>query len=145
MTSVVEARAVILDLGIGKAGSYLSQDEASVMRVGGDIRTKDLSRVRRKYNIPVVKMDAFLEPWADPKSKIPIPRALPFRDAVFDGVEVRFPHDELLQALTTKALWADLERIVKEGSSISVIFDVPPDGFRRLSIKGANLDIQTRK
>ncbi len=110
----------ILDLGVGAGGSYMRKDSASTVRVGADTRRNSLTQANRRYGIEVCLLDAQIR------------QGLPFRSGVFDGVEMFFPHGNLLFGLAAShaPLWSELNRVVTKDGYVKVVFDVPPEGYR---------------
>lgn len=111
----------ILDVGIGTGGEYIRKNHETTLRIGLDNSTDDLGICFRKYGIPVVRADAYVD-----EGKL-----LPFGDSSFDKIEVYFPLDELLHGLATStALWSEFGRILKNDGSVSVIIDIPFIGIQ---------------
>lgn len=120
----------ILDLGVGKGGSYLKLDKNNqAFRVGADVNRIRLKSLKKRF--PEVKP-------CETDLKGPVSPSLPFAPQSFNRVELRFPHDDLLWWLTNndKNLWNEFKRVLKPSGSVFVIFDVPPDGIRTLKVKG---------
>ena len=114
----------ILDLGIGRGGPYIEQDGPEVLRVGMDMYVNRLKKVAGTHRIATIQADANVESkWG-----------LPFRTALFDSVEIKFPHNELLLGLVMEEspLWNELHRVVKPDGFIEVVFDVPKEGYREI-------------
>lgn len=107
-----------LDLGIGKGGRYIDSDNPRMSRIGFDIDDTALRLLRYASDMPLVRGDADVQ-----QGRF----SLPFATEAFQSVEVLFPHDELLYALTNRKalLWNELHRVLKPGAKVSVILDVP--------------------
>ena len=93
-----------------KGGTYITQDAShKTLRIGLDLDRYSLNRTREKYSLPSVEADATVR--------------LPFKDKSFTKVEIIFPLDELLIALTDQnnGLLREIKRITKK--EVSIILD----------------------
>jgi ubiquinone/menaquinone biosynthesis C-methylase UbiE len=103
-------KETVLDIGIGEGGKYISQDSShNILRIGLDLDPYGLELARQKILTPLVKADATM--------------CLPFKDKSFSRVEIIFPFDELLVALTDKQsnLCTEIQRITK--NEVLIILD----------------------
>ena len=122
-----EAQSRILDIGIGSGGGYIDLDGPGTLRVGMDMYNSRLKKLKQHYATPVCRADA--------------EDGLPFPADTFPNIEMMFPHNELLCGLVTaKAqLWKELYRVLKDGGSVEIVFDVPPEGYREIEFKDGKI------
>lgn len=114
MAAMVQER--ILDIGIGMGGKYIERDTPGVLRVGFDnddcsqrLLVDDHPRVTRCLGTAETTKE----------------NGLPFATQAFKKIEIYFPINELLWALSSSdsGLWLEMKRILKSGGQIHLVMD----------------------
>lgn len=112
-------RKYVLDIGIGRGGSYINYDKQNgLQRVGLDRRDHNLIFTTRNYGIYGCQATA-----------TPEKGCMPFADNSFCHIDVLFPHHGLFINLTKQesALWLDLRRVLACEGSLRIVFDTECD------------------
>jgi hypothetical protein len=125
----------ILEIGIGRGGSYIQNDPAETLRIGIDRKFTVCSMVHREWrNVQPVLSTLFYE--GKPK--------LPFASESVDQIEFRFPHDDILYWLTTEntEFWVTMRRVLKPQGNVTILFDVPPDAIRTVHLRSEDRDVR---
>lgn len=121
----------VLDLGIGRGGSYILSDANGTIRLGCDRRKKRIHAAKERYPaiIPL-------------QMEVPFGRyiSLPFSLESFNSIDILFPHNDLLMALASRTypLWPELSRVLKNDGSVTIVLDTPSVGIREVHVPHAN-------
>lgn len=123
-----------LEVGVGSGGAYLNGIDAELV-VGMDKNYAFLGKAGSRW-----QSSRFSLLGAD--ALVGRERHLPFADSSFNTIQILFPHNELLFALSqTRDLWQEFSRILSADGRVRVIFDVYPEGTRNIEIGGLKLTL----
>lgn len=117
----------VLEVGIGLGGPYLNRDKKNKIHRTGFDRFKHPGPLLKKYGDTGVEyVSGEINPDNPDKKK----GGLPFKDGIFDGINIFFPNAEIFYGLCGQDrgyLWDELRRVTQENSTVELFVDIPPD------------------
>lgn len=111
------AKEFILDIGIGEGGDYQDRDGEEVIRIGLNKEMQLLRGCQKSKRAELILSNA------DVCSQT----FLPFRDEVFQRIDIILPHDNLMRSLLAPdhKLWQEIARVLSSDGGFKIVVESP--------------------